>query len=67
MDLTYQLLSSRRETHAGEPHLPERQTEVDQHHPEVCGEVAGEVVPLEGSVQEPDLRVRGCEVHMDVS
>ena len=40
---------------------------MDQHHPEVGGEVAGEVVPLEGSVQEPDLGVGRCEVHMEVS
>ena len=40
---------------------------MDQHHPEICGEVAGQVVPLEGSVEEPDLRVRGGQVNMEVS
>ena len=67
LELTYQLLSPGRKPHAGEPHLPEREAQVDQHHPEVGGEVAGQIVPLEGSVQEPDLRVRRSQVHMDVS
>ena len=40
---------------------------MDQHHPEVGGKVAGQEVPLEGSVKEPDLRVGGCQVNVNVA
>ena len=39
--------------------MPLWETEVDQHHPEVAGEVRGQVMPLKGTVQEPDLKDHG--------
>lgn len=53
--------------HAGEPHLPQRQPEVDEHHSEVGGEVGGQEVPLKRLVQEPDLGLRGADLQLDVA
>ena len=63
----YQLLSSGRQTHAREPHLPKWQSQMNQHHAEVGGEVAGQKMPLKGPIQEPDLRVRRSYLQMNVS
>ena len=40
---------------------------MDQHHPEVGGEVGRQEVPLKGLVQEPDLGLRGTDLQLDVA
>ena len=56
-----------RQPHAGEPHLPQRQSQVDQHHPKVGGEVGRKEVPLKRLVKEPDLGLGGANLQVDVA
>ena len=45
-----------------EERLPLRQAQVDEHHPEVGGEVGREKVPVVGPVEVPHLRNGAVEV-----
>merc|ERR1719429_773131 len=50
-----QLLSPRSRAHWSEPHLPLWKSKMNQHHPEVTWKIRSKVVPLKGTVQEPNL------------
>ena len=49
----------------GEAHLPERQAEVNEHHPEVGREVRSQEMPLECAIKEPDLRLGRDQLQVD--